>query len=189
MGSSSILGQLLSVFCFLLLIKTKVIDGAHSLLSDNSTHARLRAIILSNYTKWQSEGAHSYEFVFEWSCYCSMCFVSEKFIQVSSDSISSVRYWNSNDKKNCEDTQARTSDVKTINQLFEILLNYTDSAYEINVEFHELLGYPTTAFIDPEQRSSDEEFGWQIDCLTIYSRSDIRDYCDVNNSVCLLYLD
>ena len=152
----------------------------------NGTHSTLRDIE-SNYTLWETEGDTSYEFVFSWSCNCPRCYISEKFIKVTHASINKVTFNEKDDSSGCSDNELSKSNYKTINQLFNILLNYTTMADSIIVSFHKQLGYPIYALIDPKSTQSNEEFGWTINCLTIYSRSDITDFCDDDNHVCFLY--
>jgi hypothetical protein len=108
---------------------------------------------------WREQSLGSYQYFFNWSCFCLPEYTAPVVINVERgewSEISLVR----DGKPVKEDDWKR---YKTIEELFNIIDQaLLQDAKEIRVEYDSDFGYPTSAFIDYDEMIADEERGFNV---------------------------
>ncbi|MDA0750394.1 MAG: DUF6174 domain-containing protein [Verrucomicrobia bacterium] len=108
---------------------------------------------------WREQSLGSYQYVFNWSCFCLPEYTAPVIINVERgewSEISLVR----DGKPVKEDDWKR---YKTIEELFDIIDQaLLQDAKEIRVEYDPDFGYPSSVFIDYDEMIADEERGFSV---------------------------
>jgi hypothetical protein len=119
----------------------------------------MRAQLDRNRQLWNERGLSDYQYVFNWSCFCLPEYTAPVNIKVERGEwteISSV-----GDGVPVIEKDWRR--YKTIEELFDIIDEaLLQDAKEIRVEYDPDLGYPSSVFIDYDERIADEERGFNV---------------------------
>jgi len=135
----------------------------------NSTSAAYIKYVVAK-TLWTSKSIKNYRMKFKWSCFCTSCYVAQKAIVVTNDTISNVTCTNTTFCSGCTDG-LQVSYYKTITGLFEMIASAFQQGYaQISVVYNSRLGYPTSGYLDKSLMIADEEISWSIDCLTVLNK-------------------
>lgn len=109
---------------------------------------------------WDAQEISSYTFETRRLCFCA--FVGWLEVTVAADSVVSILP--------IDDPEApewATQDYPTINELFDILEDAVErEAVQIDMTWHESLGYPESFWIDYALNVADEELGHDVRLLT-----------------------
>ncbi|MGI9628662.1 MAG: DUF6174 domain-containing protein [Longimicrobiales bacterium] len=109
---------------------------------------------------WESQALDDYTFETRLRCFCA--FVEWVEVTVEADTVVSVAPLESTDVP-----AWLLENHPTIDDLFTTLEEAVDqNAVQIDVSWHETLGYPTTFFIDYQLNVADEELGQEVRVLT-----------------------
>ena len=109
---------------------------------------------------WDAQQISDYTFESRRVCFCA--FVGWLEVTVEADTILTVLAID-----DVEVPQSAIADYPTIDELFDILTDAVDrDAVQIDVTWHETMGYPTTFFIDYARNIADEELGHDVRILT-----------------------
>ncbi|ETO23377.1 hypothetical protein RFI_13805 [Reticulomyxa filosa] len=145
----------------------------------------------SAYDVWTAKNTGDYKYEITWACSCVSCVSQQKQIKVNNNKVTNVEFVGSSycdpktylsikikrDKLN--NTKKDTSDYYTINELFDMLLTQMkNNAYSIDVTYHEDLGYPYYALVNPHQGTSEDTFGWTINCLSLDGKYGYHNVCE-----------
>eukprot|EP01083_Nonionella_stella_P114234 337532_1 len=186
-----------------------VVYGSHDLKFETSPfvktlsasdHTVFKKKIDEFYTNWQlhkTVGDDTYEYIFEWNCFCATCLELPKYIHVKEDKIVSIKfsdqlsydYYNNENHMSpktktqfdlkipnygCDNLYLHSKHYHNIEGLFHILQqslhpNYYDpNRHIISMTFDEKLSYPKTVYISNDLH----ELGWSIKCLSMSNDSD-----------------
>ena len=117
----------------------------------------------------------SYEMIFQWQCFCTPCYVATKKVTVTDNECDSVEMFDK-DSQACSDIfsleNILTCDsYKTIKELFFWIYDFifNDETGDIDITYHETMGYPMTGFIDRIEFAIDDEISWTITNFTVLS--------------------
>ncbi len=118
-----------------------------------------------NRKKWESEMVSSYNFSFQWSCFCLPDYVAQVNITVRENRIHGAAFVEGDIPIPLEVAKER---YRTMEGLFNLLQSAIDeNAETISVTYHPELGYPTEVWIDYDERIADEERGFTIHSLSV----------------------
>ncbi|MEX0720912.1 MAG: DUF6174 domain-containing protein [Balneolaceae bacterium] len=113
--------------------------------------------------QWKSNDFDYYTFLVNRTCLCRLPY--EYTVEVFHGRVINV-YFDKEDHLNYESRDMLISSTRTIDQLFELLERYKETADHYEVEFHNKLGYPTNININPSTEIADEEIKLVISNLT-----------------------
>ncbi|MBV7338134.1 hypothetical protein KFU94_59900 [Chloroflexi bacterium TSY] len=110
---------------------------------------------------WQTQNITSYTYTLHIRCFCVP--PAQGIVIVQDNQIVSVLDPETHDPF---DRNAWKVRFKTINELFELLDEMVSSADQIDVDFHQTLGYPTNIDIDYMKEMVDDEISYNVNNLT-----------------------
>ncbi|MBO6793013.1 MAG: hypothetical protein JJ895_03815 [Balneolaceae bacterium] len=113
--------------------------------------------------KWQSTNTQNYTFQTNRTCECMPPY--KYTVEVVNGEVTDVHF-EKEDHLNYESKAMIIQSSKTIDQLFDILGQYENTADYFEVTFHEIFGYPTKINIDPNPETADEEIILEISKFT-----------------------
>ncbi len=116
----------------------------------------------SAFERWNSLNMRSYEFELTRACECLP--PAEYTVMVSRGRVNDVRFEEMTQNGH-ETVEQLKNNTLTVDQLFEVIKSYANSAHHFEVEFHAKLGYPTRVFIDPSAEIADDEIILRISNL------------------------
>ena len=109
----------------------------------------------ANKEKWENASILDYSFVFQVSCYCTEEYTSPKTVSVRSGNIVTV-----NDLAYSEEIHRG---IFSINDLFkEIEKASNQNVAVLETTYDSFYGFPTTLYIDRDERIADEEMRYSI---------------------------
>ena len=121
--------------------------------------SQMRAQFEQNRKLWNEQALSSYQYVFNWSCFCLPEYTEPVNIKVESGEWTDISLVRDGAPVNEKDWER----YKTIEELFDIIDEaFHQDAKEISVEYDPDLGYPTSVFIDYDERIADEERGFNV---------------------------
>ncbi len=119
----------------------------------------MRAQFDRNRQLWDEQALSTYQYVFNGSCLCLPEYTAPVNIKVERGEWAEIT-------TKADGTPVSEKDwnrYKTIEELFDIIEEaFLQDAKEINVEYDPDLGYPTSVFIDYDERIADEERGFNV---------------------------
>lgn len=108
-------------------------------------------------TQWQEQGLSDYRFQFYWQCFCPEDYREPVWVTVKDGEVESIKTVD----PDSEVTPLDKSEYRTIDGLFDIIRDgVEEDAYEIRVAYDNTMAYPTSVYIDYDQRIVDEEQGF-----------------------------
>jgi hypothetical protein len=129
------------------------------LVSCADSHDMLREELAAARATWRSQAVESYDVHQEWLCYCLP--PTAWVAHVSGGQIESVTVPDIEELggETPADTLIALAMERsfTVEQAFAIVDEWIGAAEQIDVTYHESLGYPTSVFIDIDLRIADEE--------------------------------
>lgn len=120
------------------------------------THTRsTREVMQQNRETWQIANFRHYSYQLRRSCYCTPEAREPVILEVVKDQgVVQARFARNNQPLSAELAFRK----QTIDDLFDLIDKAIDrNAYRIKVDYHPEHGYPTSIFIDYDQRMADEE--------------------------------
>ncbi|MCR9132164.1 MAG: DUF6174 domain-containing protein [bacterium] len=109
--------------------------------------------------KWKSNNSQNYTFENSRTCECMPPY--DYIVEVLDGEIKDV-YFKKQEHIDYENKENIISTTRTIDELFDLLKEYEETAYKYEVEFHKEFGYPTKIYIDPIREIADEEIILEI---------------------------
>jgi len=109
--------------------------------------------------KWNSNNSKNYTFENSRTCECMPPY--NYTVEVINGEIKDVHF-EMQEYINYERKDMIIITTRTIDELFDLLEKYEETADHFEVEFHEELGYPTKINIDPSREMADEEIILEI---------------------------
>lgn len=108
---------------------------------------------------WSKQSLGSYQYVFNWNCFCLPEYTAPVLIRVESGEWSEISLVRDGTPVNRDDWKR----YKTIEELFDIIDQaFLQDAKEIRAEYDPDFGYPTSVFIDYDEMIADEERGFNV---------------------------
>ena len=119
----------------------------------------MRAQFEQNRQIWNEQALSSYQYVFNWSCFCLPEYTAPVNIKVERGEWTEI----SQVRDGVPVSEKDWKRYKTIEELFDIIDEaFLQDAKEIRVEYDPDLGYPSLVFIDYDERIADEERGFNV---------------------------
>ena len=119
----------------------------------------MRAQFDRNRQLWNEQALSSYQYVFNWSCFCLPEYTAPVNIKVERGEWTEI----SQVRDGVPVSEKDWKRYKTIEELFDIIDEaFLQDAKEISVEYDPDLAYPTSVFIDYDERIADEERGFNV---------------------------
>lgn len=109
--------------------------------------------------KWNSNNSQNYTFENSRTCECLPPY--NYTVEIINGEIKDVHF-EMEEHINYEKKEMIISTTKSIDDLFDLLQKYEETADHFEVEFHKELGYPTKINIDPSREIADEEIILEI---------------------------
>lgn len=117
----------------------------------------------ANRELWESEGPASYVFDYRVVCYCPPEITRAVTITVDDGEVVGATYVDSGEPVD----PFSPGDYPTVGDLFdEIESALAEDPYSIRAEYDPQLGYPTDVFVDFEENTADEEWGFVVNRFT-----------------------
>ena len=115
-----------------------------------------------NRLKWKQNRLNTYQFQFEWQCFCAPDYVAPVLITVNHEAFTKVV-----DVKSGQPISLnRYNNYLTMEGLFDFVQSAIDeNAIQIDINYHPKYGFPTEAWIDWNRMIADEEKGFLINKL------------------------
>jgi len=146
-GSDALLPMKCRQFLVLLLILQSLLVLSGCTQAELNTHRQL----------WKSQGFEDYQYDFQWNCYCVPDFVKPVIVSVRNGAIAGVSF----SEEGLPVDPSNFTRYHTIKGSFYFIQDAIDrDAYEISVTYDSEFGYPTSASIDYERYTVDEEMGF-----------------------------
>lgn len=115
--------------------------------------------LLVNRDKWEHEGSPSYEYEFNWVCFCPREYVARVLITVEDGEIVHILDVEKQTPLNPEEFGR----YKTIDGLFDFVEGAIQSdADNVGATYNESLGYPESCYVDYDRGTADEEMGFSV---------------------------
>lgn len=112
--------------------------------------------------RWDSIGYSNYTYRATRICECLPPYKFD--VIVSQGKVTDVKFETSS-HQNYSSEKHLVANSYTVNQLFQLIKKYQDTADAFEVEFHKELGYPTRVYINPSFQIADNEINWQVSGL------------------------
>lgn len=112
--------------------------------------------------RWDAYDLQNYYLKQSWHCYCIPPYGAEVYVQnnrIQDFSFISVHNATEKDKEYAE------SNLATVEDAFELIEEYQDTADSIRVVYHPRFGYPTELEINPSFSIADEEISYYFSDL------------------------
>lgn len=117
--------------------------------------------------RWEVNKSINYEFSYRVGCFCAT--LTPALIVVNSDSIYQILDVETRDSLMVqvgESTYEYAGKIykdsyKTIDELFKVIKD-SRGAHELDVDYNEALGYPTSIYIDHIKNAVDDEIGYSV---------------------------
>jgi hypothetical protein len=107
---------------------------------------------------WSEQNITNYSYTLRVNCYCVIERNGPHLIKVTNNKIVSVNGQPYNPEL--------TGILPTVNELFDIIqTKLTQKPFQQSLEYHPVLGYPTSVYFDMDERIADEEVGYIIENL------------------------
>jgi hypothetical protein len=117
----------------------------------------------ANRELWESEGPASYVFDYRVVCYCPPEIVRAVTITIDDGEVVGATYVDSGQPVD----PFSPGDYPTVDDLFdEIESALAEDPYSVRAEYDPQLGYPTDIFVDFEENTADEEWGFVVGRFT-----------------------
>ncbi|MFW6198989.1 MAG: DUF6174 domain-containing protein [Gemmatimonadota bacterium] len=122
----------------------------------------LRAEIEGQRAAWEERGFRDYSFILRRSCFCPPLALGPARVHVEQGTVVRVA-----DPESGEEFPADHWHLfPAIEGVFSILLDAVDrDADEVDLEWHEDLAYPRSAFVDYSRSTADEEIGFEVSAV------------------------
>lgn len=128
----------------------------------NSSNSNIDLELSEATEMWNSYNLQNYTFVNSRSCECLPPY--DYTVEVVNGEINDI-YFDLQKDINYEKKDRIISTTRTIDELFDLLVKYEETADQFEVEFNEEFGYPTNIKIDPSREIADEEIILEISKL------------------------
>ena len=124
------------------------------------------AALMENRAKWHRIGAVRYQMLERLSCFCHFDYPHLVAIQVLDNQIVSIRdVWTG-----AEVTMPPPDAFRTVDGVFSLIEDAINSgADEISVKYDQYVGAPTETYIDYHSAAFDDEVGFRISDMTIWT--------------------
>ncbi|MEX0719879.1 MAG: DUF6174 domain-containing protein [Balneolaceae bacterium] len=116
-------------------------------------------LIEANKKLWSSSNSQNYTFKNSRTCECPPPY--DYTVEVVNGEIKNVHF-EKQEHISYERKDMTINTTRTIDELFDLLEKYEETADHFEVEFHKELGYPTKINIDPSREMADEEITLEI---------------------------
>lgn len=114
--------------------------------------------LLRNRALWESKNIESYEYNFQWVCFCLVERTMPVRITVERNRITRVMAM----EENRDLDRKQFSEYRTIDGLFDLITDAYQRAEDVRVEYDGAYGYPTSVYIDYQRILADEELGFSV---------------------------
>lgn len=128
-----------------------VVVGSLSACNNNS--GSVLEALNENRAIWEAQNVSTYSFTFSHNCNCLDEVTAPREALVENDVVTSQVQRDGYKRLRTEDFQAWT-----VNELFELIALEESRADSLNVEYHELYGYPTFIQVDRDKQIADDEY-------------------------------
>jgi hypothetical protein len=110
---------------------------------------------------WNANGSDDYDYFMQRDCFCFEDYIRPGLVEVRAGAISAVT-----DADTLQPLDPQF--FLTVDELFDVLQSAIDApAFEIQAQFDNTLGYPTSIFIDEVENIADEEVAYVARDLTL----------------------
>ena len=124
----------------------------------------VQAQLLRAESRWQRSGIRDYVYEMNWQCFCIREYVAPVITTVIDGSMTGIKFADANQTGVIPSPER----FGAMERVFEFLQEAIDrDAASITVEFHQQLGYPTSAFVDYDRLLADEEMGFAVTNLEV----------------------
>ncbi|MCY4447510.1 MAG: DUF6174 domain-containing protein [Chloroflexi bacterium] len=123
-----------------------------------STPGSPQAALLQAQERWEHSGVADYAYTGAWVCFCPEAYLADTQVTVSGGSVTAV-----DPADPGIDAIPAPERFVPIDDLFALIQDaITNNAARIEVSYDETYGYPTSLFIDHDERMADEETSFAI---------------------------
>ena len=121
-----------------------------------------QAALLQAQERWEHSGVADYAYTGAWVCFCPEVYLADTQVTVSGGSVTAVGPADPG-----IGTIPAPERFVPIDDLFTLIQDaITNDAARIEVSYNETYGYPTSLFIDHDERMADEETSFAISSFT-----------------------
>lgn len=114
--------------------------------------------------QWERQGIDSYEYELNIACFCP--YFGPVQITVRADTVAALAFDPPPDLPPPTEAQSAFYD-RTVDDLFDVIERaFRQGADDLEVEYHDALGYPTRISIDYYENALDDEIGYTVYSLT-----------------------
>ena len=148
---------LLSILLGIILISCNVV---------NSTNEQENSLLVEMKKKWSSNNTQTYAFENSRICEClppyqyTVVVLNGKIVDVHFEKQEHITY---------ESKEMIIQSTRTIDELFKVLAQYEQTAYQFEVEYNNEMGYPSRIYIDPSKEIADEEIRLEISKVVLHN--------------------
>jgi hypothetical protein len=114
--------------------------------------------LLRNRALWESKNINSYEYRFQWICFCLAERTMPVRVTVERNRITRVTAM----EENRDLDRRQFSEYHTIDGLFDLIADAYQRAEDVRIEYDPTYGYPTSVYIDYQKGVADEELGFTV---------------------------
>ena len=122
----------------------------------------VQAQLLRAESRWQRSRIKDYVYEMNWQCFCMTAYVAPVITSVADGAATGIKFADASQSGEIPSPER----FGPMERLFEFLQEAIDQeAAAITLEFHQELGYPTSAYIDYNLMMADEEMGFAVTSL------------------------